>query len=62
MGREAKIKKERNEHKREVENKIVAAYNKSDIASFLERELDIELYAWQRFIINRVARWRFKRG
>ena len=62
MGRKARIKQERREHKSEVEGIIMAAYERSDVASFIERELDVELYSWQRFIINRVVSWGIKNG
>ena len=62
MGRQAKIKKQRREHREQTKDKIIDAYQKSDVASFIERELDVELYAYQRYFINKFAKWGFKRG
>lgn len=60
MGRQARIKKQRREHREQVKCKMVEAYQKSDVASYLEREFNTQLCSWQKYIINKV--WGFKRG
>ena len=47
---------------KEAQVKIAIAYYKRNPVVFVERELGVELYAWQRVLLNFIFKWGFKNG
>lgn len=57
----------RNAHKqkvqqnvREQQRKVAIAYYRRNLAEFIEVELGVELYGYQKFLLNKFAKWGFK--
>lgn len=56
-------KQQRNiEAQQEFERQTAIAYYKKNPVIFVERELGVELYAWQKALLKLIFDWGFKNG
>jgi hypothetical protein len=66
-GRTKRSKNKRNAHKQAIQQNareqrriIAIAYYRRNLAEFIEAELGVELYPYQKFLLNKFAKWGFK--
>lgn len=57
-----KHKKNNNKPTTEMQRQMAIAYYKKFPVIFVERELGVELYSWQKWLLKFMFKWGFKNG